>query len=83
MKTIFGMRVIINTMCENVPRMQVSAEFARVQSPELVASTNAWMLEFFGVHDVMYAISDPATFERTMVIGPRAHAKLLLERRAT
>jgi hypothetical protein len=29
--------------------MQVSAEFARLQSPELVAKTNAWMLEFFGV----------------------------------
>jgi len=29
-------------------RMQVSADFERLQSPELVASTNAWMLKFFG-----------------------------------
>lgn len=30
------------------PRTQVSAAFAEIQSPELVASTNAWMAEFFG-----------------------------------
>jgi hypothetical protein len=33
----------------NAPRMQVSAEFARIQSPELVAKTNSWMRDFFGV----------------------------------
>jgi len=30
------------------PRMTVSAEFSRLQSPELVQKTNEWMREFFG-----------------------------------
>lgn len=30
--------------------MQVSAEFSRIQSPSLVASTNTWLREFFGVN---------------------------------
>jgi hypothetical protein len=28
--------------------MQCSPEFARIQDPELVAKTNAWMADFFG-----------------------------------
>lgn len=30
------------------PRMQCSPEFARIQDPDLVAKTNAWMADFFG-----------------------------------
>lgn len=30
-------------------KVQVSEEFKRLQSPELVKETNAWLLEFFGV----------------------------------
>lgn len=30
------------------PRMVPSAAFQRIQSPELVASTAAWLAEFFG-----------------------------------
>lgn len=32
----------------DIPKVQVSAEFARIQDPDLVARTNAWMREFFG-----------------------------------
>ncbi len=44
-RTINGHRVFIRDV---VPRMQVSAEFARLQSPKLVEETNAWMASFFG-----------------------------------
>ncbi len=42
---LYGMRVII---APEFPRIQVSSEFARLQSKELVDSTNAWMASFFG-----------------------------------
>ncbi len=76
METLMGMPVIINPLCDNVQRVSVSAEFARIQSPELVASTNAWMLKFFGAHDVAYIITDPCTSAKHFVIGPRKAAML-------
>lgn len=78
--TIFGMPVHINPMCDNVQRVTVSAEFARIQSPELVADTNAWMLEFFGTHDVVYMVTDPLTHKKSVVVGPKSHAQLLMKR---
>lgn len=46
MQTIYGRKVQI---CASYPRVQVSPDFQRIQSPELVAETNAWMRSFFGV----------------------------------
>lgn len=80
MSAIFGMPVIVNPMCDNVQRITVSAEFARIQSPELVASTNAWMMQFFGVHDVAYIITDSFNHRKSIVVGPKAHAQLLMKR---
>lgn len=45
MQNINGIPVMISN---GYPRVQCSAEFVRLQSPELVAKTNQWMAEFFG-----------------------------------
>jgi hypothetical protein len=50
MQTILGRKVQI---APADPHMQVSTSFARIQSPELVAATNAWMTEFFGCTERM------------------------------
>ncbi len=49
MRTFMGLEVIVTEHIVITPRMQCSDEFCRIQSPELVASTNRWMLEFFGM----------------------------------
>lgn len=58
-----GIRIIVNdTLCAVQPRMQVSREFARIQSSELVAETNKWMREFFGYPEnegKVFKITDP------------------------
>ena len=43
--SLLGRKVQIS---QPFPRMQCSSEFARIQSPQLVAETNAWMAQFFG-----------------------------------
>lgn len=45
LNSIYGRKVQISPP---YPRVQCSPEFARLQSPELVASTNKWMAGFFG-----------------------------------
>ena len=50
MQTIYGRNVQI---AQAYPLMQCSASFARIQAPALVASTNAWMREFFGCDTLM------------------------------
>lgn len=47
---VFGKKIQIS---EPVPRMRCSPAFERLQSPELVESTNAWMASFFGYTDMM------------------------------
>lgn len=43
---IYGKAVVINDV--RTTRMQVSPAFAKIQHPDLVAKTNAWMAERFG-----------------------------------
>lgn len=50
MNTILGMRVFIN---KGFPKVQCSSEFVRLQSPELVEKTNAWMASFFGYENLI------------------------------
>lgn len=45
-----GMDIVITQDC---PRMQLSERVKEVLSPECIAETNAWMLDFFGVDNVM------------------------------
>jgi hypothetical protein len=49
-QTLYGMPVQISA---RVPRIQCSAEFVRIQTPELVARTNKWMEEFFGYTELV------------------------------
>lgn len=44
--TLYGLPVIVNDA--SYPHMAPSPEFCRLQSPELVAKTAAWMRERFG-----------------------------------
>lgn len=73
---MYGMPIIIDASCDDVPRMRCSHEFVRVMTPELVASTNAWMLEFFGTEDKMYILDNPFTGAKSLVMGPKSWAKM-------
>lgn|GEM_PF-2592217 len=44
--TLYGLPVVVNDA--SYPHMSPSPEFCRLQSPELVAETAAWMRQFFG-----------------------------------
>jgi len=55
--------------------MQVSTEFARLQSPELVASTNAWMREFFGYDEIVPDGVVYQIFNGTLVMNQRTYDK--------
>lgn len=50
-----GYDVVLEDACR-VPRMRVSAEFARIQHPDLVKKTQDWMTEFFGYEYKTYAV---------------------------
>lgn len=73
MNSLFGIKVIESPYLDlEMPRMQVSPEFARIQSPELVAETNRWMREFFGTYRPAYMIGG------SLVTGARNIAMLRL-----
>lgn len=65
-----GIRIVESESLAPVPKFQVSAEFERLQSPELVASTNAWAREFFGVEHRAFLIAD------TMLVNPNIGGEL-------
>ncbi|QTD88323.1 hypothetical protein [Burkholderia anthina] len=72
--TFYGLRIIENATCDNVPKMTVSQRFAELMPADFVADLNAWMLGFFGTHDVMYRLG-----EGTVVMGPKTLALLKSE----
>lgn len=63
---LMGMRVLIDESLDNVPRMTTSRRFAKLMPPEFVAELDAWMLEFFGTHNLTYKIG-----QDTLVMGPK------------
>lgn len=65
---ISGIKFMASPNILPVPRFQVSPEFARIQHPDLVAKTNAWMERRFGTYYPVYAI-DPSAFELSMYGG--------------
>ena len=69
--TLKGFRVLINPMCDDVPRMTTSQQFANLMPPAFVADLNAWMLEFFGTQSFTYQLS-----QDTLVMGPKAYRAL-------
>lgn len=74
MDSICGYKIIV---APDFPKMQCSPEFVRLQSPDLVAETNAWMLRFFGmrcmVPDGQVIMMDST---RNMTMSPRTFAQL-------
>lgn len=64
---IGGIEFMVTPNIAPVPRVRVSPEFARIQSPDLVNKTNAWMAKFFGEEYPIYAI-DKSAFHLSM--GP-------------
>ncbi len=64
----FGMRVIVNPLLDNVPRMTASARFAELMPADFVADLNAWMLEFFGTHSIAMTID-----RNTIAVGPKGY----------
>lgn len=79
MLTFNGILIVESELCCR-PKMQVSAEFRRLQSPELVAETDAWLLEFFGAEEHVLRFCDPATGKQTLLMSPRAVAQMRAER---
>lgn len=68
--TYNGKKIVESPYVFPQPAMQVSEDFRRLQSPELVESTNAWMRDFFGLKEV--AIVVPGM----VFISPRAFQQL-------
>jgi hypothetical protein len=74
MQTLYGRKVQIS---QPYPRVQCSPAFAAIQSPELVAETNAWMASFFG-HETL--IPDGVVYELnrdTLVMTQSTYRQLL------
>ncbi len=61
---LFGNRIII---APYTPRVKCSAEFVRLQSPELVERTNEWMAAFFGYH-CMVKEQEVLSFEGSLIM---------------
>lgn len=64
--TFMGMRVLVDTSLDDVPRMRTSQRFAELMPPLFVAELDAWMLEFFGTHNLTYRLG-----RDTLVVGPK------------
>lgn len=77
MLTLYGMPVREDEACSQ-PNIQVSAAFARIQAPALVAETNAWMREFFGVRETAYMLTDPLSGSECLFLSPRVLRQLRL-----
>lgn len=72
-ESLFGLKIVESHNIFPVPRMQVSAEFERLQSPELVAETNKWMHEFFGTYLPVYIYNG-----ENIIMSPKHMAMLRL-----
>ncbi|MDN7894511.1 hypothetical protein QZM93_38585 [Burkholderia cepacia] len=68
---LFGLDIVINPLCDDLPRMTVSRRFAELMPADFVADLNAWMLEFFGTENRMYVLQ-----ERTLVVGPKGFEQI-------
>lgn len=56
--------------------MQVGADFRRLQSPELVEETNAWMAKFFGVNRHMYKTTNEFGPGEMIVMSDHSYQQL-------
>lgn len=79
MKTFYGLPVVINDLCD-ISRMQVGADFERLQSPELVKETNDWMRDFFGIERRVLQVTDPITRRRSIVMSKWSYMAIMKKR---
>ena len=73
-QTIGGLRVFVQP---DQPKMQLSSRVKEVLSPEFAAETDAWMLSFFGITNMLpdgeVIVAKAAGF---MTMNPRTFAQL-------
>lgn len=68
--------IVGNDYIGPIARVTVSPEFRRIQSPELVASTNVWMKEFFGTYTPVYRHTDPWNNRETITTSHENVARI-------
>lgn len=67
-----GVNIRVSEFCDDVPRMTPTPAFADLMPDKFVAELRAWMREFFGTEDMIYAIDNG----RTIICGPKTMRKL-------
>lgn len=57
------------------PKMQLSERVCEVLAPDFIAETNAWMLGFFGIYNL---VPDGQAYQtgHTVIVNPRTYAAL-------
>jgi hypothetical protein len=73
MNVFNGMKVIVTPWLDNVPRMQLSEKVKEYLTPDVIAETNRWMLEFFGTKSEILVLQE----SNAIMMGPKSHAKLV------
>lgn len=77
---MFGFDIIvIPDTVEYRPKMQLSLSVHDILSPQMIAKTNAWMVEFFGTTTIVHNIIPDADVyvvqaARKIYMNPRTHA---------
>lgn len=69
---LLGMPIYVDRALDDVPRMQLKPDFARLMPAKFVEETNTWLHEFFGTENRIYAIDGG----RSIVMGPKSFAKI-------
>jgi hypothetical protein len=67
-------------LCMDRPRMELSEKVPVTAA--FRAEINAWMREFFGVHDVAIAFDDPITGRKMIAMSQRAASDAMKKLRA-
>lgn len=69
---LYGMRI---TLTPDTPKMQLGGAVREYLTPAMIADHNQWMLEFFGVDNVL-ADGDAAIVKDCMYMNPRTYQQL-------
>jgi len=59
----------------DVPKMQLSARVCEVLSPEVIEETNRWMIEFFGVTNILNDNDAVVICGKRIHMNPRMYAR--------
>ncbi|EIP85851.1 hypothetical protein A33K_16941 [Burkholderia humptydooensis MSMB43] len=69
-----GLKIVVDSIFDDCPRMQVSSRFAELMPEQFVIDLNGWMREFFGTENRMVSVGDEA-----LLMGPKGYEVLLRE----